>query len=1150
MDASQIEQSLRSSETGVIVVDERIVARVIKRHRELIRLGAPHAHNYWIERDALFQIMPPRQLTAEPERLPEHVVLLPRPKASELRGAEPADVLRWLWRQAFHAYVHLAIETLRKSGKLDEATIRARIDRIGQTEFDEIRRVLDADELIFPPGGDAEVYAEFVAVLLELHHFAPSLLARTFPTLRHPEQALAVVAEDIDVATVMAACKPLGAEDPKARGASKESTTPTYSALPALDLLPSFFSRRATTNARAKQLITQAAKARLEGNHVRSALLCLAALPAAGEEQELSLRTFVRQDFDVLSVRLDKALAPPDATEPPPPIPWTSSLLPLAVVASERQALRYPVEARLLYDLQRACTENERGASAVDLVKWALSLGKRPVVRNLPTTRALRIARHMRSALDKLRNAELPAADRRLLARLLRHAVKRAEDNVRATLRPVLQETLTTVGLVAESVPEQVASKKLVEELCDKAVSRGFLSIAELRDALSRNQLKLADVSIPRELVLDDALLRADKLLDLRLDGVYRRGEIYLRVLQKVSSVFFGTMLGRFATLYVILPIGGAFVALEGLAHMVGFVAKRLEVAPPNIVNWISVGITSVFIFGLLHSEVLRELALRSLSAVGSGLWAGLSWTGRRLVALTPVRYLMESGLARTIGQTVIAPLVVTLVLYFLTPLRHLHGAISVLGATAVFVAAAVFLNTSVGLVVQEAVIDQLARGWEMLGRKALPGMFRLILATFRAMLEISERMLYRVDEWLRFRDGEHRATIPIKAFLGLIWFCVAYVIRLYITLLIEPEINPLKHFPVVTVAQKMTLSIAGDIMDFLQKILAPLGPVIGGTIAGTTVFLFPSVFGFLVWELKENYRLYRKNRAHKLKPVPIGQHGETIGTLMRPGFHSGTLPKHFAKLRKAARHAELAESLGKTYGHSALRGLQQTLEDLKETIRRAVEREIGSLLAECPNFRVGSISVVGIELGSNRVIVELACDKLTKSPTVVAFEEQSGLLVASIVKAGFIDFLPDQENRILFENALAGFYRVAGVDLVREQIRTVLGEHVAYDISEEGLVVWPDEHYRTEVIYQLDSGSSDPIVEPVVRGETPKTAQKSIDLRKIMFRDQHITWADWVGAWGQHASQHGGFSRVLFGTSILPLPPEGSRAVNQVVSA
>jgi len=1139
MDASQIERSLRSSETGVVVVDDRLLTRVIKRHRELIRLGVPHAHNYWILRDDLLQIVQPDLLGPDGERLPRHVVLLPRPKASEVRGAKEPDILRWLWRSAFHGHVHIAVDALLKSGKLDEATIRARIDRIGQTEFDEVRRVLAADEAVFAPGGDTEVYAEFVAVFLELYNFAPSLITRTFPTLGDAAQTFAIVKEDLDIPAIMARCRPQGAEDPNPRHNEKDSTTPTYSALPAFDFLPSFIARRATTNDQAKRLIVQAAKARREGNHVRSALYCLAAIPAAGEDQELSLRTLVRSDFDALGARLDKALAPPHSNETPSPVPWTSSLLPLAIVASQRQALRYPVEARLLYDLQRACTEHERGASAVDVVKWALSLGKRPVVRKLPMTRTLRIARHMRSALDKLRHAELPSGDRRLLSRLLRHAVKKAEDNVRATLRPLLQETLTTVGLVPESLPEQVASKKLVEELCDKAVSRGFLSIAELRDALSRNQLKLADVSFPRELVLDDALLRADQLLDLRLDGVYRRGEIYLRVLQKVSSVFFGTTIGRFVTLYLILPVGGAFVALEGLSHMVGFVAKKLELAPPEIVTWMTVGAASLGVFALLHSEVVRILALRGLAAVASAIWDGLSWLGKKFIELPAIRYLADSGLARTILQTIVTPLVVTLLLYFLTPMRQLGGAISVFGATAIFIAAAIFLNTRIGLVAQELALDQLARGWEMLGRRALPGIFRLILATFRTMVEISERMLYRVDEWLRFRDGENPATIPFKAFLGFVWFFVAYVIRLYITLLIEPEINPVKHFPVVTVAQKMTLSIAGDLLAFLQKVFAPLGPVIGGTIAGTTVFLFPSVFGFLVWELKENYRLYRENRALKLKPVPIGHHGETVGSLMRPGFHSGTLPKHFAKLRKAARQAEFAESLGKNKGHSALRGLQQTLEDLKDIIRHAVEREIGQLLAACPQFQVGTISVVGIELGSNRVTVELICEKLTRARTVIAFEEQSGLIVASVVTPGFIPLFPTKESRILFENALAGFYRVAGVDLVREQIRAVLGEHIAYDISDDGLVVWPDEHYRTEVIYPLDNAFSDPISEPTIRGETPRTPPKSIDLRKIMFRDQHITWRDWVKAWDPKNVDGDGLKRVLFGASILPPPKE-----------
>ena len=65
---------------------------------------------------------------------------------------------------------------------------------------------------------------------------------------------------------------------------------------------------------------------------------------------------------------------------------------------------------------------------------------------------------------------------------------------------------------------------------------------------------------------------------------------------------------------------------------------------------------------------------------------------------------------------------------------------------------------------------------------------------------------------------------------------------------------------------------------------------------------LIPGIFGFLAWELKENWRLYAANRPPQLKPVRVGAHGETMMRLLRPGIHSGTIPKTYAKLRRALR--------------------------------------------------------------------------------------------------------------------------------------------------------------------------------------------------------------------------------------------------------
>ena len=53
-----------------------------------------------------------------------------------------------------------------------------------------------------------------------------------------------------------------------------------------------------------------------------------------------------------------------------------------------------------------------------------------------------------------------------------------------------------------------------------------------------------------------DSLIRANRQLASDLDGVYHRGEIYLRWLQRCSAAAFGTHIGRLLTLYIALPFG------------------------------------------------------------------------------------------------------------------------------------------------------------------------------------------------------------------------------------------------------------------------------------------------------------------------------------------------------------------------------------------------------------------------------------------------------------------------------------------------------------------------------------------------------------------------------------------------------------------
>ena len=97
-----------------------------------------------------------------------------------------------------------------------------------------------------------------------------------------------------------------------------------------------------------------------------------------------------------------------------------------------------------------------------------------------------------------------------------------------------------------------------------------------------------------------------------------------------------------------------------------------------------------------------------------------------------------------------------------------------------------------------------------------------------------------------------------------------------------------------------------------------------------TIVSGIPGIFGFLVWECKENWRLYKANSSPVIGPVPVGSHGERVRALLRPGLHSGVVPKQFAKLRRA-------ESAG---NHKRAVKIHHKLEHVGEAIQRLVERE------------------------------------------------------------------------------------------------------------------------------------------------------------------------------------------------------------------
>ena len=297
-------------------------------------------------------------------------------------------------------------------------------------------------------------------------------------------------------------------------------------------------------------------------------------------------------------------------------------------------------------------------------------------------------------------------------------------------------------------------------------------------------------------------------------------------------------------------------------------------------------------------------------------------------------------------------------------------------------------------------------------------GLVGWIVDTFRRAMDFVEGTLYAVDEQLRFRTNESRAALAVKAVLTALWSAVDWFVRFCVTLLIEPQLNPIKHFPVVTVS---------------HKLLVPMIPMVAGNLAAATgmerglalttvTFVstaIPGVFGFLAWELKENWRLYAANRSRTLRPVQVGRHGESLRRLLLPGFHSGTIPKLFAKLRRQLRSPRGAAGRSRP---------AEQLAELGHDIAAFVDDEVLGLLRRARPTADLPIRVADVRLATNLVAIDLAADGVGPEPLALELQQQRGTLVSRIAAAGWLDRLSPERARLV-RLALAGFDALSGAD-------------------------------------------------------------------------------------------------------------------------
>src|SRR5205807_293851 len=123
-------------------------------------------------------------------------------------------------------------------------------------------------------------------------------------------------------------------------------------------------------------------------------------------------------------------------------------------------------------------------------------------------------------------------------------------------------------------------------------------------------------------------------------------------------------------------------------------------------------------------------------------------------------------------------------------------------------------------------------------------------------------------------------------------------------------------------------------------------------------------------------------NRSKALRPVAFGHHGETMSRLLRRGFHSGTLPKLFARLRKAERRAERGRGEGPA--HKRIEQVHHVAEAVGQFVERCVIYTLEESRAICPVRP----TVGRVECGTNRVSVAVQPGDGVSTAAVIAFEE------------------------------------------------------------------------------------------------------------------------------------------------------------------
>ncbi|WP_146108830.1 hypothetical protein [Chromatium okenii] len=646
----------------------------------------------------------------------------------------------------------------------------------------------------------------------------------------------------------------------------------------------------------------------------------------------------------------------------------------------------------LLHDLERVLIESRTTYYCLRPLAWMLSFGNQRLREVLPFQANLKALRALDAGLTRLEQLGWATPEVERFHQPLHRLARRLTVHLEKQLKPHLQRAIADAGFSASDHREAVAAHKLLRELLDVIEHRRHLKFTDVRDIIARNVLRLPDFSA-NDVFRGDRLARFDRAAAHALPGVYKPGEFYLKGLQQLGAPLFGTALGRLALRYLILPFGLAFLGLKTLHVLISLlVHHNFDLTPLWLVIVVGLAINVI-----AHAHVVRTVALATLR----GLWWGLRLlfydSLRRLLHWPPLLRLLDTSVVRGIDRHLLRPFVigVFLVLPVIAIASVIEGTLIQLNISQFALALALgtlVRNTPAGRHLLDDTASGVGRFVRVVNQTLILGLLRELMQFFKEVTRRFQQGLHWIEELLSHRLGESRWALAFKALLIPLWRLLDALIQFYVTVLVEPQVNPIKHFPLVTIGHKVMLPFFPVITSFLLTVTASLLPKwIAYPLVTLTVLLLPGLAGFLVWELKENWKLYAANHSQpeslpavdksplrQLQAIElaiIGNHGETMRGLLRRGFHSGTLPKAFDRLRRILRIQMRTE----TELPQRLRDARRHLAEIERAICVFCDRELAyALRRRCqqPDCSLGRIETQRPRLAtaSFELTLELYC--------------------------------------------------------------------------------------------------------------------------------------------------------------------------------